>query len=115
MAGSNMIIPNVPVTGMFTPGLPTTSDGRPYIDYTLNVPRPGTYTITLMSANSTGYDPYLYLLQNGMELDRNDDGAGYPNSRITRMLMPGTYIVRASSFRRSITTPTPFTLTIVGG
>ena len=29
--------------------------------------------------------------------------------------VPGVYTVRVSSFRRSITTPTPFTLTVVGG
>ena len=108
-------MPNMPVTGMIGPGLPVNSDSRPYINYTLNVASPGTYTMTLISSNSTAYDPYLYLLQNGMTLDRNDDGAGYPNSRITRMLMPGVYTVQVSSFRRTINTPATFTLTVVGG
>jgi hypothetical protein len=113
--GGNFVQPNMPVSGMFMPGLPADVNGRPYIDYSFNVAMPGMFTITLMSADSSGYDPYLYLLQNGMEIDHDDDGAGYPNSRITRSLSPGSYTIRVSSFRQSVTNTTPFTLTVIGG
>jgi len=107
----------MPVQGMFIPGLPIEpSSGRAYMDYTFAVSSPGMYTITLISPNSSAYDPYLLLMQNGVELERDDDGAGYPNSRISRQLMPGAYVVRVTSFRRGqIAAPAPFTLTATGG
>ena len=77
---------------------------------------PGTYVINLVSPNSSAYDPYLRLLQNGAEIEHDDDGGGYPNSRITRMLAPGTYQVRVTSFRRGqIAAPAPFSLTVTNG
>jgi len=117
LGGGGTVAVNVPVSAMFSPGLPEEpSSGRPYMDYTLAITAPGTYTITLVSPNSTAYDPYLVLLQNGAELDRNDDGAGYPNSRISRMLTPGAYVVRVTSFRRQqVPAPAAFTLTVTGG
>ena len=112
-AGGNVIQLNMPITGMFTPGLPRTTNGRPYIDYTLNVTAPGTYTISLISSNPQAYDPYLYLLQNGVEIASDDDSGGNLNSQLTRMLTPGVYVVRVSSFRPSITQVVPFTLTVI--
>jgi hypothetical protein len=107
------VMVNVPVSGMFSPGLPVDADNRAYMDYTLDVVAPGNYTITLISPSSAAYDPYLRLMQFGGELDSNDDGAGYPNSRISRMLTPGSYTVRVTSFRRGqIAAPAPFTLTV---
>lgn len=114
--GGGVIIPNSgPLTGLFVPGLPIEpGSGRPYMDYVLTVSVPGSYTIDLVSASSSAYDPYLVLYQNGTELDRNDDGGGYPNSRITRFLSPGLYTIRVTSFRRGpVNVPTSYTLTVV--
>ena len=115
--GGSTVALNIPVSAMFSPGLPEEADtGRAYMDYTFTVAAPGNYAITLISPNSTAYDPYLRLMQNGAELEHNDDGAGYPNSRITRMLTPGTYVIRVTSFRRGqIAAPAPFTLTVTNG
>ena len=115
--GGGALMVNVPVQGMFMPGIPLEPDsGRAYMDYTLSIGMPGVYTITLISPDSSAYDPYVRLMQNGMELEHDDDGAGYPNSRIMRQLMPGTYVVRVTSFRRGqIPAPAPFTLTVTGG
>jgi len=101
-----------PQVGTVGPGMATNERGRPYIDYVLVVPSAGTYQIDLVSASSSAYDPYLYLMHDGAEIDRNDDGGGYPNSRISRALQPGTYAVRVSSFRSSIPAPASFTLTV---
>jgi hypothetical protein len=114
--GGQAILPGVPVNAAFAPGLPVDPDGRPYLDYALNVAAPGQYTITLTSPNGLAYDPYLHLLQNGVVLQSNDDGGGYPNAQIAQQLMPGTYTVRVSSFTRSqIAQPAPFTLSVTGG
>ncbi len=112
--GSYSIFPGVPVSGTVMPGLPVDpSSGRAFIDYTLSISAPGTYQIDLMSGNSSAYDPYLYLLQGGMEIDRNDDGGGYPNARVTRFLGPGVYTVRVSSFRSGAIGPAAFTLQVL--
>lgn len=112
----NTVALNTPVTGMFTPGLPTDGEGRPYLDYTFNVATPGTYTINLVSPNPTAYDPFLILLNNGNELARDDDSGGYPNSRISQMLAAGTYTIRVTSFRRQqVSQPAAFSLTVTGG
>lgn len=113
--GAGVVLPNAgPMSGFFLPGLPIDpGSGRPYMDYVLNVSVPDTYTIDLSSASSSAYDPYLMLIQGGMEIDRNDDGGGYPNSRISRFLAPGTYIVRVSSFRRGpLPAPAAFTIQV---
>lgn len=111
--GGAVLYPGVPVSGTMMPGLPMDpSHGRPYIDYTLSIPMPGTYQIDMVSASSSALDPYLYLLQNGVQLETNDDGGGYPNARITRFLAPGVYTVRAASFRRGHVGPAPFTVSV---
>jgi hypothetical protein len=97
------------------PGLPVDPRSRrAFIDYTITIPVPGNYQIDLMSGNASAYDPYLYLLQNGVELGSDDDGGGYPNSRITRFLAPGVYVIRVSTFRRGqIPAPAAFTLSVM--
>jgi hypothetical protein len=105
---------NIPINGMFLPSFPITGEGRPYMDYVFVVSYPGMYQVDLRSVNSSAYDPYLYLMQNGVVLDTNDDGGGYPNSRITRFLAPGTYVARVSSFRRGAVGPAPYTIQVTG-
>jgi hypothetical protein len=103
-----------PTMGNVGPGMPRdpTNANKPYIDYVLTVTAPGTYQIDLVSANTTAYDPLLRLMQGPTEVARDDDGGGYPNSRIQRALQPGTYTVRVTSFRENIPAPAPFTLTV---
>jgi hypothetical protein len=114
--GGGVVTVGSPVAGMFTPGLPVDGDNRAYMDYSLTLAAPATYTITLMSPSSAAYDPYLRLMQNGVELEHDDDGAGYPNSRISRFLAPGTYTVRVTSFRRGqVAAPAAFTLMAIQG
>lgn len=110
-----LVTVGTPLSGAFTPGLPVTGEGRPYMDYTLNIATPGAYTLDLVSTNTTVYDPFLRLMQGAAVIEENDD-AGSLNSRIQRPLAPGTYTVRVMSFRSSqVTTATPFTLTVNGG
>jgi hypothetical protein len=114
--GGQVITANIPMQGVFMPGLPLDNEQRAFMDYTLNVGSPGYYTITLISSDSSAYDPYLRLMQNGVQLENDDDSAGYPNSRISRQIMPGSYVVRVTSFRRGqIPAPASFTLTVTGG
>ncbi len=111
--GGQALFPGVPVQGTFLPHFPVDSNRRPYTDYILNISMPGNYQIDLRSTNSSAYDPYLYLMQNGVPIATNDDGGGYPNSRITRFLAPGVYVVRAASFRRTRVNPTQFSLSVI--
>lgn len=105
---------NVPVSGVFSPGLPMDHSGKPFVDYHFFVNVPGSYQIDLRSTNTSVYDPYLILMQNGMQIDRNDDGGGSLNSRISRFLQPGQYIVRVTRFGSGqISFPVPFTLAVV--
>lgn len=104
-----------PLSGIFSPGLPVTTEGRPYMDFTLNVAAPGTYTFNLVSSNTTVYDPFLRIMQGAAVIEENDD-AGNLNSQIQRPLVPGTYTIRVMSFMNTqVTTATPFTLTVNGG
>ena len=80
-----------PVTGLLPPG-------QPFVDYTLRLTEPRMVTIDLMSDE---FDCYLYLLQDGAEIARDDDGGAGLNSRIMRPLTPGTYTVRVGSFMNS--------------
>lgn len=111
--GGQMVMPGVPVSGVFLPSFPLIpGQRRPYVDYVFNVSVPGNYRIDLISANSSAYDPYLYLMQYGRQIATNDDGGGYPNSRIQRFLTPGLYTIRVSSFRGGPVGPAPFTLMV---
>lgn len=105
-----------PVRGIFSPGLPVDGGRYPYIDYPLTITTPGSFTIDLMSENTSAYDPYLRLLANGQEIAYDDDGGDESlQSRITQPLGPGTYIVRVSKFGSSqVTTSTGFTLAVMG-
>lgn len=108
-------MPGTPLRGRFRPQFPIEpGSGRAYRDFTLTVSVPGTYQIDLTSANASTYDPYLRLLTgNGHEIASDDDGGGYPNSRITRHLRPGVYLLRVSSFRRGpISNPTRFNVSV---
>ncbi len=105
---------NVPVSGLFSPGLPMDGTGKPFVDYHLYVSSPGSYQIDLFSTNTSVYDPYLILMQNGVQIERNDDGAGGLNSRIVRYLQPGMYIVRVTRFGSGpVQVAVPFTISVV--
>jgi serine/threonine-protein kinase len=65
------------------------------VDYPLQLDQRGMITITLQSDQ---FDTFLYLVRNGVELGRDDDGGGGFNSRISLWLEPGTYAVRVASF-----------------
>lgn len=115
-AGGQALMVGTPLNAAFAPGLPVDVEGRPYLDYTLNVAAPGQYTITLSSPNGLAYDPYLHLMQNGVAIQSDDDSGGYPNAQIAAQLAPGVYTVRVSSFSRNqIAQPAPFTLVVSGG
>jgi hypothetical protein len=104
---------NTPVSGVFTPSLPIDASGKPYMDYQFVVSVPGTYQIDLMSTNTSYYDPYLTLMQNGMTIASNDDGAGALNSRISQFLAPGQYTVRVTRFGTGpISIPVAFSLSV---
>jgi hypothetical protein len=104
---------DAPIRGTFSPGFPIDGSGRPYIDYSVQINQPGQYQINLVSSNASLYDPLLELRQGGAVLARDDDGGGYPNSRIAIGLNPGAYVVRASSFRAGqVPAPVGYTLTI---
>jgi hypothetical protein len=89
--GGNALTLGRPVSGVLPPG-------ERYVDYTLRVTEGRGITIDLMSDD---FDCYLYLLVDGREIDRNDDGGSGLNSRISRFVEPGTYTVRVGSFMDS--------------
>ena len=115
--GGRVLSIGSPVAGVFTPGLPTDTSGKPFLDYTLTIPAPGNYTINLISSNTSSYDPYIRLLQGTNEIARDDDGGDAPlQSRLIHMLQPGTYTVRVTKFGSTqVSQPTPFTLTVTPG
>lgn len=104
-----------PLTGTFTPVLPVTPEGRPYIDYTFNVVTAGQYTFHLVSSNTDTYDPYIRLMQGPTVIEENDDGGDELNAQLQRPLVPGAYTVRVMSYSPQVSTATPFTLTVNGG
>lgn len=89
--GGNTLTLGSPISGMLPPG-------QTYVDYTLRLTEGRSVTIDLMSDD---FDAYLYLLQEGMELGRDDDGGSGLNSMLSRYLDPGTYTVRVGSFMDS--------------
>lgn len=104
---------NAPISGVFTPTLPIDASGKPFIDYQFVVSVPGTYQIDLVSTNTSYYDPYLVLIQNGATIASNDDGGGALNSRISQFLAPGSYTVRVTRFGRGpIQIPVAFSLSV---
>jgi len=80
-----------PTSGMLPPG-------DAFVDYALRIPEPRPVTIDLVSEE---FDCYLYLLRDGIEIDRDDDGGGGLNSRLELMLDPGTYTIRVGSYMNS--------------
>lgn len=86
--GGNSLTLGRPVQG-------TLPVGERYVDYSLRVEQRRLITIDLESRD---FDAYLYLLREGVEIDRNDDGGQDLNSRITLPLEPGNYTIRVSSF-----------------
>jgi hypothetical protein len=69
--------------------------GERFVDYPLEIPQRRTVVIELQSRE---FDTFLYLLRNGAEVDRNDDGGDGLNSRLVRTLERGAYVVRVGSF-----------------
>jgi len=85
---ANSLRRGLPVTGVLPMGQ--------RLDYPLHVDQRGVVNI---AATSTDFDTFLYLLVNGAEVGRDDDGAGGLNSRISLFLEPGDYVVRVGSFQ----------------
>ncbi|MBL9132152.1 MAG: DVUA0089 family protein [Verrucomicrobiaceae bacterium] len=69
-----------------------------YFRFTLSLPA----TVTLRSSGSTDTYGYLYN-SSGSLITSNDDGAGYPNFLIRRVLLPGTYYVKVAGFGNAVT------------
>lgn len=88
--GGMTITLGTPVSGTLPPG------GR--LDYTLQLREGRSVSMDLVSDD---FDCYLYVLRDGVEIDRDDDGGGDLNSHISRFLEPGTYTVRVGSFMDS--------------
>jgi hypothetical protein len=80
-----------PVQGVLPPG-------QRFVDYSLNIRQRRAVVIDLESAD---FDAFLYLIRDGIELTRDDDGGEGLNSRITTVLEPGAYTVRVGSFADS--------------
>jgi hypothetical protein len=76
------------VSGLLPPG-------QQFVEYTLSMRDRRSVTIDLESSD---FDTYLYLLRDGIEIDRDDDGGSGLNSRMVVLLEPGTYTVRVGSF-----------------
>jgi hypothetical protein len=69
-------------------------------EYKVNLQNNTTYTITLNTLTN-GHDPYLWLLDpNGNIVAQDDDGNGFPNSKIVYTpAAAGTYTIRCGSFQ----------------
>lgn len=105
----------VPIRGTFTPFLPSDPQGYPYVDHPLSVTTPGAFTVSLMSDDTSGYDPYIRIMQNGMQIAYNDDGGGGLNSQLTQVLGAGEYVVRVSKFGTgAVSRPVGYTLNVMG-
>jgi hypothetical protein len=67
------------------------------VAYTLLLYTPRTVTIEMFRLDNSRLDPYVILYDAaGRQLAADDDGAGYPNSRLSMYLASGTYIIIAS-------------------
>ncbi|MCC6417195.1 MAG: protein kinase [Gemmataceae bacterium] len=79
--------------------------------YTIQFTAGRTYQIDLVSGDATRLDVYLRLESpEGMHLIGNDDGGGYPNSRITHLCQrSGAYRLVVTSYARATG---PFTLRV---
>jgi hypothetical protein len=109
--GGGGLTVNVPLSGIFHPGLPIDGSGKPFIDYQFTVNAPGTYQFDLISSSTSSYDPYLIVMQNGVQIASNDDANGL-NSRIVTFLQPGYYVIRVTRFGTGpVSFPVSFTLT----
>jgi hypothetical protein len=86
--GATQLTLGRPVMGMLPPG-------QPFVEYSLRIQQQRLVTIDLESRE---FDTYLYLLRDGVELHRDDDGGSGLNSRMVMPLEPGTYTVRVGSF-----------------
>lgn len=102
------------IQGVFTTNLPIDQNGKPHIDYSVNITAAGSYSIELDSANVDVYDPYIILLQGGTEVGSDDDGGKEAlQSRLTINLQPGTYTIRVTRFGSGqLLSPTPFELSL---
>jgi hypothetical protein len=110
LAAGDPVVVGTPLVGSMGPS-GVTVNGQPRIDHPLTIETAGTYTITLVSADTGTYDPRLILLQGSNEIAENDDADGL-NSRITQELQPGEYTVRVSAYRERPSTPVAYTLTV---
>jgi hypothetical protein len=82
--------------GQLRSGGPTLEDGSLFEDWAINGRSGDQFTVTMESSD---FDTYLILLQNGAILTSDDDGAGGTNSQINYTLpSTGAYTVRANSF-----------------
>lgn len=90
------LAPGQSVTGTLSTSDCLFPDGTYFDLYRLTVPAARTLQIDLTSSQ---VDAYLILYSaDGTSLASDDDGGGGTNSRITRSLSAGTYLVAANSF-----------------
>lgn len=87
-SGGNRITLGRPISGVLSPG-------QRFMDYSLRITDSRSVTIDLQSSV---FDTYLYLLREGVEMARDDDGGSGLNSRLSTHLPPGNYTVRVGSF-----------------
>ncbi|MDE0516545.1 MAG: PPC domain-containing protein, partial [Acidimicrobiaceae bacterium] len=78
--------------------------------YRFHVDEPGRIRIGLTSAVA---DSYLYLLaEDGSRITDNDDNGDRLDARVERDLVPGTYLVEATTVAGRARGPADFTLTV---
>jgi hypothetical protein len=82
--------------------------------YILSVPYSQSVTIEMFRTGGVNFDPYL-VLQNasGMQIAVNDDGAGFPNARMTQFLNAGTYRILCREFGNN--NSGTYRLSVLGG
>lgn len=99
------------VQGTLDASDPRNERGAAFDDYAITLSAGVPVVITTLGGQSwegTGLlDVYTYLYFNGQMLAYNDDGAGYPHSRIS-FVPPytGTYVIRVSTYGSGLRTGT---------
>ena len=94
---------------------PSSRRSNNYVDY-YNFTVTGTVARTVTINLTSASDPYMYLILGRIPsgiayLERDDDDGPGKNARIVRSLLPGTYSIAATTYRRALDS---YTLTVTG-
>jgi len=88
------------VEGTIGPTATVSSADKPFVDYTLDLTKPGRYTIVLETEQPRIFEPFFVVRRHDNIVDNAFADEGRPEASVREAFIPGRYTIRVTSFDR---------------